>query len=353
MAGIAPAEIRTVALMLGALCLGALCAEPLCSADQPPPEAVGTIEGDSIAVTGPMSVEMVHGQVKTIVRSGSDVRVKSGRAWIELIEGGTIAICGPAHLSLLKSGGALTVALDTGTVHVHVDGNLSVTIYTPQIQAQPISIGGAAQDVLVGFDTPAAMCVRSASGAVRLEQQLSGQSLLVPQNGDILIANGQLNGTQVSAGKCSCDLPGNTVPQPAPPVEVSLLTSAKDAAAAKPAVKPAAKPPAPAGADPVYQVFMPPLRFDANAVVQPEPDLQTIILVRRARVRPTLIFEGRVEGDPVVAASSPRPSGASGTAEAAAAMKPAPAPKAAPPATQESLVDRVRSYFRRVLGRAS
>lgn len=321
-------------------------------ADQPPPEVVGTIEGDSIAVTGPMSVEVVNGHVKTIVRSGSDVRVKSGRARIDLGEAGAIAICGPAHLSLLKSGAALTIALDSGTVHVRVAGNLAVTIYTAQIQAQPISIGGGTQDALVGFDTPAAMCVRSASGAVRLEQQLSSQSLLVPQNGDVLLTNGQLNGVQLSTGKCACELPDSLPPAP-PPIDVSMVASAKDTAASKsatpPAPKAAPKRAAPAE-EPVYQVFMPPLRFDATAPVQPDPDPQTILLVRRVRVRPTLIFAGRVEGDPMVAANTAAPSSAPASADVAAAKA---APKSSQAATQESLLDRVRSYIRRVLGRSS
>ena len=64
-----------------------------------------------------MSVDVVGGKVRTVLRSGSDVHVKAGQARIELIEGGHITICGPAHFSVLKSGGSLTLALDTGTIH--------------------------------------------------------------------------------------------------------------------------------------------------------------------------------------------------------------------------------------------
>ena len=60
--------------------------------DEPPSDAVGAIDGDAIAVTGPMSVDVVHGQVKTVLRSGSDVRVKTGQARIELVEGGNLTI---------------------------------------------------------------------------------------------------------------------------------------------------------------------------------------------------------------------------------------------------------------------
>ncbi len=73
-------------------------------ADDPPSDAIGTIEGEAISVQGPMSVNAANGEVKTVLRSGSELTVKSGQAHIELVEGGNITICGPAHLSLLKSG---------------------------------------------------------------------------------------------------------------------------------------------------------------------------------------------------------------------------------------------------------
>jgi len=51
---------------------------------------------------------------------------------------------------------------------------------------------------------------------------------------------------------------------------------------------------------------MPPLIYDANAKVQPEVDPKMIVLVRRVRVRPTLIFRGRVEGVAAAAVRRPR-----------------------------------------------
>src|SRR5260370_256796 len=108
-------------------------------------------------------------------------RFKSGIARIDLVEGGQINICGPAHLSVLKSGNSLTIALDTGTIHVPIEHGLAVNIYTPQIQAQTVAIGDGPRDALVGFDTSGAMCIRANRGAVRVEQQLTGQSILIPQ----------------------------------------------------------------------------------------------------------------------------------------------------------------------------
>ena len=151
--------------------------------DNPPlGDAVGAIDGESISVEGPMSVEVVQGKVKTVLRSGSDVHVKAGQARIDLVEGGSITICGPAHFSVLKSGGSLTVALDTGTIHAHLESDQPLTIYTAQIQAHPISIGNGPEDTLVGLDASGAMCVRANKGAVRIEQQLTGQSVVIPQN---------------------------------------------------------------------------------------------------------------------------------------------------------------------------
>jgi hypothetical protein len=318
--------------------------------DEPLPDSVGVIDGESINVTGPMSVEVVHGQVKTILRSGSDVRVKSGAARIDLVEGGQISICGPAHLSVLKSGAALTVALDTGAIHVHLPAQAGVerapalTIYTPQIQAQTVPIGDGPQDVVVGFDAQGAMCLRANRGAIRAEQQLTGHSVLIPQASDVLIVSGQLDGLISSAGHCDCEL---QLAKGAPPVQATsnqvatvderntnTPTASADAAPATPNLSSAKE-------APIYQVYMPPLIYDAKAKVQPEIDPQLIVLARRVRVRPTLIFQGRVEGELVAAVTPP-----SAPASASNAQKP-PAP------ANDSFVGRVRSFVRKLWSRGS
>jgi hypothetical protein len=307
--------------------------------DNPPsPDTVGTIAGDSISVQGPISVEFMNGQSRTVLRSGSDVQVKSGQAHIDLVEGGNITICGPAHFSLLKSGGALTIALDSGTIHAHVEGQPMLTIYTAQIQAHPVSIGGGAQDTLVGLDAAGTMCVRANRGAVRIEQQLTGQSLLIPQAGDVSIADGQLETLQTISGHCVCELQVTAKP-PAVVTEVSALASSEELKkkAAGPKPVPTTDPPAHAAApsEPVYQVFMPPLQYDAKAKVEQEYDPQLIVLVRRARVRPTLIFQGKVEGDALVAQTAPPPA----------------PPKAEPAAKkqdEDTTWNRVRTFFHKL-----
>jgi len=77
------------------------------------------------------------------------------------------------------------------------------------------------------------------------------------------------------------------------------------------------------------------MRFDANLKVQQAPDPNLIVLVRRVRVRPTLIFEGRVEGDALIAESRP-------AAPVTAASKPNPAlgTAAGVPATNPTVAER-------------
>ena len=53
---------------------------------------------------------------------------------------------------------------------------------------------------------PGTMCVRPSKGAVRIEQQLTGQSLLIPQGGNVSLANGQLETLHTAAGQCLCEL---------------------------------------------------------------------------------------------------------------------------------------------------
>ncbi|MBV9886834.1 MAG: hypothetical protein JO119_09840, partial [Acidobacteria bacterium] len=412
--------------------------------DKPQGDAVGTIEGDAIALQGPMSVEVVNGQVKTMLRSGNDIRVKSGQAQIDLVEGGKIAICGPAHLSLLKSGGSLTIAIDNGVIHVFVEKAPPVVIYTPQIQAKPIAIGDGAEDALIGFDSKGVMCVRAEIGAIRLEHQLSGQSVIVPQGGDILLNNNSLEGISNTGGHCECEiqLAKETAPTPevsriATPEEIRQRDAAKAAEAAAmkeaadnaamdkaaaemeaadraaaaraaaanklaadqaiaqqkstgqraapqqapaaqstaentPAVStPAAnnvKPPVPwgestappvekkvvkieasKGQEPVYQVFMPPLSFDARAAAPADNfDPKFIMLVRRVRVKPTLIFKGTVEGEAAKPVSTTAKVGPlpPANADVAKAQGQSNAKPAAP--ANDSVVNRVRNYLRRL-----
>src|SRR5215470_7946630 len=175
------------------------------AAQEPQGEIIGTIEGQAIALKGPMSVQVVGNEVKTLLRSGVDVHVKSGHARIDLTGGGNIAICGPAHISLLKAANGLTIALDNGTIHAHIEGNLTLSVFTTQILAKSIAIGDGPQDLLVGFDTPGLMCVRAGRGAVRLAEQFGNQSIVVPQGGDVTVANGQLQELRTNNALCACD----------------------------------------------------------------------------------------------------------------------------------------------------
>jgi len=332
--------VRSIAVAFSAAFLLATSVPLLCSAspDNPPlPDAVGAIAGDAISVQGPMSVETLNGETRTILHSGSEVRVKSGQAHIDLVEGGTISICGPAHFSVLKSGTGLTIALDSGTIHAQIESQPALTIYTPMIQAHPVSIGGGAQEALVGIDNSGAMCIRASKGAVRIEQQLTGQSLLIPQNGDVSLFNGQLETVQTSPGRCVCEMQVSTK-QSAVITQVSALAPPEELKKKGADPRPATPPQAPGqGEEPIYQVFMPPLRYDAKTKAQPVYDPNLIILVRRARVHPTLIFQGKVEGDPVVAQATPPPPAPS-VQKQDEAKKPA----------DDSAWNRVRSFFHKL-----
>jgi hypothetical protein len=315
---------------------------------EPQGEIIGTVDGPAIAVKGPMSVQVVGNEVKTLLRSGVDIRVKSGRARITLTDGSTIAICGPAHISMLKLGNALTIALDTGTIHARVAGNLTLNVFTAQILAKTVAIGDGPQDFLVGFDSPGLMCVRAGLGALRLEEQFGGSTVIVPQGGDVTLPNGQLQNIQNNSGLCACEaFSPSAAPVLPGAAEISTLASKedirKDSVPRKPAIQPAANPKAPelskppAPPQPTYQVFMPPLRYDANAQVQDEVDPKLIVLVRRVHVHPTLIFQSRVTGNPLPSAQD---------SLSAAKSKPQQAAAKSPQSASTSVVDRVKNFFK-------
>jgi hypothetical protein len=319
------------------------------SQPEPQGEIIGTIEGPAIALKGPMSVQVVGNEVKTLLRSGVDVRVKTGHARIELASGGNISICGPAHISMLKAANGLTIALDSGTIHAHIEGNLTLSVFTTQILAKSIAIGDGPQDLLVGFDTPGLMCVRAGRGAVRLEEQFGSQSVVVPQGGDVTLANGQLEGMRMNTALCACEPYAQqqltaTGGAPASAPEISKLASSeeirKTAALKNPTVpKNTVVPvdPPKAATEPTYQVYMPPLRYDASQKVQDEPDPKLILLVRRVRVRPTLIFESRVEG--TVAPKETKSLSATSAKPVDSGIKPV-------KPENPGLVDRVKTFLR-------
>jgi hypothetical protein len=388
-------------IALTALLFAALYLPPSARTDQPSYDTVGTIEGETISVQGPMNIEVVQGRTRTILRSGSDIRLTSGQARIDLIEGGQIAVCGPAHLSVLKSVNLLTVALDTGIIHARIPGaQPALTIYTAQLQAKPFAISDAPQDTLVGFDPTGAMCIRADSGAVRVEQQLTAQSIIVPQSGEVLITNGQLENLSSGVTHCACELQLAKTP---PQTEVSRLPTPEEmqkanaelakptAESAKPnveaanpgadttkpsaettkatpdaarsntyvakssaqATKPskagtnAAATPKPAANDgPVYQVFMPPLSYDANAKVQPDNfDPQLIVFVRRVRVRPALVFQGSVKDAPAPEPNA-TPAASPKSPEPVSQQKQQAPPKSPPPTP--SVIDRVHDFFHKL-----
>jgi hypothetical protein len=310
------------------------------------PAVVGRIEGDDLQVvtTTPSGIET--DAAPTVVASGSDITLRSGHALLLLNAGGEISICGPAHFKLIKSSGALTVALDYGRVHPSLESADGFTIYTPTIVATPIAISGGPRDMTVGLDQSGEMCVLTAQGAMRVEPQFSDQSMIVPQGGKVSLAGGQIESLQADATACSCDYPRAHLeppasappPQSQPPRDVGVLA---------PPLPPQRKgtenspPPSASTEEPVYTVLMPPLSFDSNSPEPPanppaDPAPETILLVREVRLRPSVEFRGHVNSAPSQAVARP-------------ASPAAPAPNDdRPPASQPGLLDRVRTFFRRL-----
>jgi hypothetical protein len=262
-------------------------------------DIIGRLSGDDVSIKGAATFDLENGGSSAVLASGSDVTIRSGKAKISLIEGGEIDICGPAHLSLLKSGHAITLALDYGRVHPTLNSAVSLSIYTPFFVATPVAIGQEPRDLNVGLDVQGEMCVLADRGAVRLEQQFSGQSMLVPQGGQASLTNGQLD-PLTNVHPCSCEIPVSSLP-----VQIGVPGHAPIASAAA-APPPVAPPPAaPVTAEPVYRVDVPPLTFDSTAPAPgPDPDPQTLVLVRESRVQPDAVFQGHVVATPDPAATS-------------------------------------------------
>jgi len=308
------------------------------------PTGVGRIEGDDVEVvtTTPSGVET--NAAPTTVASGSDITVRSGHALLTLDAGGEVSVCGPAHFKLLKSSGAVTVALDYGRVHPSLESADTFTIYTPTIVATPIAISGGRRDITLGLEQDGQMCVLTARGAMRVEPQFAEQSVIIPQGGNVSLVGGQIQSLHADVSTCSCDFPRArlnrpvSAPSPQTPPSYSVGALSRPLPPERPRTEDSAPPSASSG-EPVYTVLMPPLTFNANSPEPPpEPDPEAILLVREVRLRPSAVLRGHVNPAPAQAAARPTP-------PPAAAHAPS---DDRPLESQPSLIDRVRNFFRKL-----
>jgi hypothetical protein len=169
-------------------------------------EVIGRLAGDDVSVTGALAYQTENGRTTALLASGSDLTLRSGQAKIDLPDGGDIILCGPAHLSIVKSGSAITIALEYGQVHLQVGPSALITVYTALLVVTPEAIGDRARDLTVGLDRNGQLCVTALFGAVRIEEQFTAEKLVVPQGGDVEIETGELKALRSGSHECSCEL---------------------------------------------------------------------------------------------------------------------------------------------------
>jgi hypothetical protein len=218
--------------------------------------------------------------------SGSDLTLRSGQAKIDLPDGGDIIVCGPAHLSIVKSGPAITIALEYGQVHLQVGGSARITVYTALLVVTPEAIGDRGRDLTVGLDQNGQLCVTALFGAVRIEEQFTAEKLVVPQGGDIEIDGGELNALRGGSHKCSCEL---LVSQNNVTKQIEANVPAQPSNSPIPARRPDS------ATTTTSRIDMPPLTFEARSAA-PAPALssEAITLISESVADPQPSFRGAV-----------------------------------------------------------
>jgi len=250
-------------------------------------EVIGRLSGDDVSVAGAISFENENGRTNALLASGSDVTLRSGQAKLDLQDGGDIILCGPAHLSIVKSGPAITIALDYGQVHLHISATAQITVYTALLVVTPEAIGDRERDLTVGLDRNGELCVTALSGAARIEEQLTGEKSIIPQGGDIQIDRGELKGLHSGSRKCSCEL---LVSQNNVQKQIELSVPAHSS----PSSQNVPRPPQPIN-PPTYRIDMPPLTFDASAPTPPPlPSPEAMLIIRESVADPQISFRGAV-----------------------------------------------------------
>jgi hypothetical protein len=332
---------------------------------QAPPATVGRVIGDDVSVSGPGGGLAPDDPHSILLASGSEITVHSGRARIDLVAGGDISICGPAKLTLLDSGGPTTVALNFGRIHVHLAGDVPLTVFTPTVVAIPLALSEGPREAIIGLENSGAMCVKAVSGGISLEQQLTGETLIVPQPKEVFFDGGQLQPVPGAVGTCQCDIlaarasppppvttpkpvtssasaraPQSPEPKPSAPKSVEYSVPARATEVHKDESDPVAN--LPAKEAPIWKVMMPPLTFDAaSPVPSPNPRPEMILLVREVSVEPTWIFHGRVEAGP----GSPAPKHSHDTKQSQQSAQ--------RKNTKKNQLGGIRGFFRRLFGGGS
>jgi hypothetical protein len=313
-------------------------------AQQAPPGAIGSVEGNDVSVDNGMTGDNPSGRAapgsRSFVFNGSVLTVHDGKARLMLVAGGQVDICGPAKFTLLQSGASITLALNFGRVHLQLPASTPLRIFTPTMIATPLDIGGANRDIIAGLDMNDSLCVVATSGAIRLEQQFTGAGLIVPQSGEFFLSAGNLVPVAGTPGSCECtpmhvqSLPPpqipvmgvtsrdqlnveqypseaapTTAPKPAPPIETAtkepapepnvqlrVLVGKNDTHPTLPAPKETAPPP-PIVSVPEYKIILPPLVYSASSLPAPpeDPEIGAVLLVRTVHVEPDYQFTGHVE----------------------------------------------------------
>lgn len=272
-------------------------------------EFVGRVEGHDFVVEDPSGIPVPRGELSELLSSGNRLIVRSGQARILLEGGGDILICGTAQLQVLKSQGAITIALDFGTIRVHEKKTDPVAVFTPLVLATTVAVGGGERDATVGLEQSGQMCIRAKSGAVRVGQQLSGENLLVPQFGGLTLSGGQVNAVSASAPGCTCEADSAKLAPPRANLNQSPLVVTNT-----PAERVVLSIPGPQVSSPLHQSLssenvaaptlaesaiakiMPPLVFNSSNPDPPEdPKIEMVALVRSVRVRQDTVIRGTVE----------------------------------------------------------
>jgi hypothetical protein len=319
---------------------GAACAQDSTSPPGAPPGTIARVTGYDISVDGGNSapLDAVFNAPSVYVSNGSVVTVHSGDAHMVLTSGGQVDICGPAKFTMLVSGGAVTLALNFGRVHATLPATSQVRIFTPTIVATPIDISGNQRDITAGLDLNDSLCVRATSGALKLEQQFTGEDLIVPQSGEFFLADGKLLPVAGKPGSCDCvttmhaknvtpappqipllglagklPLPAPAAPEVAadnsggappqnmpvaqPNVTLHAININNDAHPVAPAQKPVEPPKPLAPADVAeYKIIAPPMTFSSTEPEAPQENANEIaLLVRTVHVEPEWQFTGRVQ----------------------------------------------------------
>jgi len=185
---------------------GAQMAPPASPVSLAGPEALATVAGTSVEMSGAPVAFNAQGRLQ--IFDGARLQVaRDAGAQLDLARGGTIRLCGPARVDLARGGGgALLIALDAGGVELRYAAAVPDSLLTPDFRLTTVVPPRqmAAVSANAGLEADGTLCLTNHGSALSVQNLWTGAQRFVIGGDSLEFHPG---GATTAVAACPCASP--------------------------------------------------------------------------------------------------------------------------------------------------